>query len=166
MLRLFILSFLVSPFVEICNGYSGNIRKITRTRGTDDDSNGEDNDIDGEEPEVLDGGFSGHIPRITRTRPTVNEDDFDFNKEQSELVVTRKEADTLKFPKFGEVGKFRNTWTDARRIVVGQSGRAPKCVPWFQQIEKVKEVSYEDLCDTGALWPSQCGHWPEQQLAQ
>ena len=76
-LRLLILSFLVSPFVEICNGYSGNIPKITRTRGTDDDINGEDNDIDGEEPEVLDGGFSGHIPRIIRTRPTANEDEFE-----------------------------------------------------------------------------------------
>ena len=83
-LRLLILSFLVSPFVEICNGYSGNIPKITRTRGTDEDINGEDNDIDGEEPEVLDGGFSGHIPRITRTRPTVNEDEFEVLDEDIE----------------------------------------------------------------------------------
>ena len=53
-----------------------------------------------------------------------------YDREDDGIVVTRKEAETLTFPKFDGASSFRDAWSDARREIVFRFGRKRLCEKW------------------------------------
>ena len=65
-------------------------------------------------------------------------------------MVSRKEADSLTFPKFGNIGQFRVNWSHARREVVGKSGQPKRiCGLWRRAIEEVDKYDVDKLANPG-----------------
>ena len=68
-------------------------------------------------------------------------------------LVSRKEADSLTFPKFGNIGSFYVNWPQARREVVGKSGQPKRvCGPWRRAIEEVDKYKFEQLGNPGRIF--------------
>ena len=72
-----------------------------------------------------------------------------FDKDESGTITTRKEAETLTFPKFDSVGAFKQAWMDTRREVVYKSGRKPLASKWWRQIET---LTFDELATPGRIF--------------
>ena len=67
------------------------------------------------------------------------------------VIVTRKEADVLHFPRFGTVVSFRQDWAETCREIINKSGRRAACNEWWSEVEKIKEVTFEELGYAGSV---------------
>ena len=66
-------------------------------------------------------------------------------------VVTRKEAESLTFPKFGEVESFRANWAEMRREIVNRSGRRRLCSLWWARVSDLS-ISFKQLGKVGRIF--------------
>lgn len=72
------------------------------------------------------------------------------SKDKDGTYVTRKEADQFNFGKFDNAGTFKSVWADARREVMGKSGRKRLVHEYWSKMVDYT-VSWEELEDPGEI---------------
>ena len=75
-----------------------------------------------------------------------------FSREADGTLTSRKEAESLTFPRFNDVTSFNEAWMKTFNEVIYKSARREQANVWFNQIENIKEISFEDLNRTGAIF--------------